>query len=124
MNGELTGIWDEFLGLAREQEWPSVVAGIEALKSSGESQQVSVVAATQADPAAFMAWFSTSTPLAGVRAIGFDEIGLETRITPHLIAYFPGDRLIEAEDVETLGREFFTRPAASYAVVVCVDGLA
>jgi hypothetical protein len=83
-----------------------VVAGIEALKSSGESQQVAVVAAAQADSTAFMTWFYTSTPLAGVRAIGFDEIGLEIRITPHLIAYFPGDRLIEAEDVETLGREF------------------
>ena len=123
MNGELTGIWDEFLGLACEQEWPSVVAGIEALKSSGESQPVAVVTAAGADPTAFIAWVSASTPVAEVQAIGFGEICLETRITPHLIAYFPGDRLIEAEDVEALGRELFARPAGSYAVVVCVDGL-
>jgi hypothetical protein len=123
MRAKMIPVIDELQRLAREQDWQGMSADLNAMAESSEGCTAVIVAAAESDPNAFLMWAAAQGLGAGMDSATFREINLKARITPHLIAFFAADHLIEAAEVEAVAQNFFTRPAGSYVVVIDVGNL-
>jgi hypothetical protein len=121
MTPELSGIANDLLNVAREQNWAEVISGLQALTSTRDGRRTVLVAPAGVDTGPFRTWAAESS--GDLSETVFTAIDFNARMASHLLAYFPGDRLIDAMEVEALVRDFFTRPPGSYAIVIAVDHL-
>lgn len=121
MNNKVAEVISGVRSLAEQKGWDRVVAAAGELLADGHGAKTLVAPAEGVDADAFRRWVAAT---AGSETSALSLAALETDdwaalAADKVIALFECGRLIEAEAVEAVNNAFFTRPAASYAIVLC-----
>jgi len=121
MNSELDLVLSDLRSLATRRGWSEVGAAIDEVERGQASSRIVVAAANAVDASRFQAWVADSMPGSRIEFCRLESLAtdpLPALAADKAVAIFECGRLLEAEEVDAVIQAFFSRPPASYAIVL------